>query len=707
MLPRSYYSFILRHSLLGRDPDTDAGSIIVFGPDGQASVVAPPDTNNNPPDGTQAGAPQVIQNPPGQAGNTAPQQAGGAIPVQAPTISPTPPSPTLAVTSAAPELESTAAVSATTATSSPSPVTSTPIASDPVFTSSASSASQETPMSSSALTSAAASSTLDTSTSTSSPTTIPISTPVQSAAALTASASATSSASHSGLYIGIALACIAGLLVLTVLIATLLRIRFNRRKRELEVKSAYSRRDQERKESYLGSGKSPGTQHEKYYGGYAPYIQHPPDIHIDNDTYPDDILDSYSSNNSPLPPSVLSAPDLTGRVPLQVTNMMPGDAYMSSDETSRPATSLAILRTPPVDDFGTPREDRPRFLGLKDGGLDLPWAPVNREQRLNNGPAFGDDLEQGIPEKDEEDQWEPLPFPGESHGLDARQQEGQGKDKPTETNMEAWTASLRANLTSVLNMAGGYLTSNTSAPPPEDKFTSIPTRNRRNSIRFSQTRRLPGATLARENTNHSRMSNLYTLEEVEENSGTVRVRGVEDTPPLSITKKPPSVMVKSRQRTQLCVPPSGTVTRASSVYSNASATSTTLGIGSKVPRLPSIPPLSRNITIRHDGFSSRDGALPSRDSLFRNESGSQPRPKIMTRLTSNCSATSVGSDMSRDSAQEERLTDEEKMVQQALRERRKRVMSMGMGRGRPGSFRMGSMRANSSRRSRGRSYRLK
>ncbi|TFK48151.1 hypothetical protein OE88DRAFT_1664544 [Heliocybe sulcata] len=678
MFPRSHYGFILRHSLFGRDPDAGAGSVIVFGPDGQASVVAPQDAGNDPSNGAQGGAPAVIQSPAGQTGDLAPQQVGGAIPVNAPPVSSEPAAPTLAVTPPAPGVISTAAESATAPTTSLPPATSPAVPSDAVSTASVPSASQETPMPSSQLSSASASSTVVTPASSSPPTTMPISTAAHSAETGTASVSATPSASssnNSGLYIGIALACIVGLLLVAALIASFLHVRSIRRKRQLQADSIYSWRDQPHKESYLGSGKSPDMQDEEYYGGYAPNLQRPPDVHINGSAYSDDIIESYSSGNSPVQQSVLSPPGLNGRVPLQVANMMPGDAYPSSDEASRPTTSLGILHTPLGDDYGTPREERPRFLGVQDGGLGLPWAY----------PKHVDDLEGGYPGKDEAADWEHLPFPGEIPRFDAVQQQDQAKGRPAETNVEAWTASLRANLANVLSMAGGYLTSNASAPPPEDRFTSMPSRSKRSSVRSSRTGRgLHGATLAREDTNRSRMSQLYTLEEVEEGSGIVHVHGADNTPPLNITKKPSSVVVKSRQRAQLCVPPSGTVTRASSVYSTASATSSVADVGSKAPRLPSIAPLSRDISMRHGGFSGDLDASASLDNPFRGESRGQARPKILTRLTSN---------------------DEEKMVQKALRERRKKVMSMGLGRGRAVSSRASSTRTNGSRRSRGRGSR--
>ncbi|EPQ56034.1 hypothetical protein GLOTRDRAFT_93528 [Gloeophyllum trabeum ATCC 11539] len=700
--PRSHYGFILRHSLFGRNPEpaSDTGSIIIFGPDGQASVVSPEDVGGNAPSDSQAGIPQAIQEPQDQTGGAAPQV--NTTPAGGPTSEAI---PTPVATSVVPESMTTGTYATTSVASHVSSALS-----ESVVPSSGTSVSQAASTSAIISTSSLVSSTPALPLSTSSVVlAIPSSSSTPSAAAFTSA----SSSNNDSLYIGIALGCIAGSGVIIAFVAWLLRMRSHRRRRRLEAESPYLWQNRDRKDSFLDAGYSskedylgPGYSSAMQEGDYSAYDQHlqpPPGIHLNGDSYPADILDSYSSNNSPLQPSVLSAHD---RTPLQVANLMPGDVFLSSDEASRPGTSLAMLQTPSADPFSTPRQptfnDKPRFLGLKDGGLDVPWAPSRGRMASGNAPPG--DLEKGIAEKNEEDSWEPLPYPGEGQGLDTGQPTNVGEDKPTAgTNVEAWTASLRANLASVLNMAGGYLSTNASETQSQDKFTTMPSRSKRRS-----SQRLPGASLTRESTNRTTTSNLYTLEEVEEGTGVVHIRGVETpkplTRPLTITKRPESAMVKSRQRAQLCVPPSGTVTRASSVYSTASATSSVFETGSRAPRLPSIPPLSRAISIRTQRGpqdTSREGSA-SRESIFRKESRQQARPKILTRLTSNCSATSVGSDMSRLSTAQDRLTDEEKMVQQALRDRRKKMMNMGAGRGGPAAFRMTSVRTNSSRRSRSR-----
>jgi len=68
--------------------------------------------------------------------------------------------------------------------------------------------------------------------------------------------------------------------------------------------------------------------------------------------------------------------------------------------------------------------------------------------------------------------------------------------------------------------------------------------------------------------------------------------------PLIITKKPPAALLKTISRKQLYPGFLAGSSRASSVYSTASATSSVLAFGSGPPRLPSLPRFPRTITMR-------------------------------------------------------------------------------------------------------------
>ncbi|KAI0659498.1 hypothetical protein C8Q70DRAFT_1053861 [Cubamyces menziesii] len=372
-----------------------------------------------------------------------------------------------------------------------------------------------------------------------------------------------------------------------------------------------------------------------------------------------------------------SVPDLAPDLgTLQITNLAPGDMY----DSSRASTALGVAHTYPAE-YGTPfQPQRPCFLGVQSGGLEVPWRPLRI--RRNGSAASG---QRGAPLCDTESLNEPLPYPGDIAVSDDSRllQTAAGQ------RHEGWAASIRSNLLNAFNAVVGANPSQVSAP--NDTFTQAPTRHSQRSKRS-----IPHGP--REHLSKAHGSS-WTLEETGDGAGVVHIRnGEEDAagdvpaqdPFADDLQIPPLAATASQVYGSglLCVSPPASVTRASSMYSTASDTNGAVErVRDGPPRLPSIPSLSRSQsednTDEQQAYDGIDVQTHRVRGQRRKKTKNTRRPLLASRKSSSQNSTNtIGSDMSRtSSACSEHLTDGERFAKNALRERRRRVMEMTVGRG--------------------------
>ncbi|OBZ74693.1 hypothetical protein A0H81_05630 [Grifola frondosa] len=511
-------------------------------------------------------------------------------------------------------------------------------------------------------------------------------------------ASSVSSTHSATFYVGIVFGVIIALGFIAAVLTWWIRVRSRRKRRALERMTTWPW-DQD----VLGAGH--GTHHGLEDGMAGPAMHHPVDLwdpgepkDTEHDPMYDPPIRGFPADGAladslafPLPPVHIrahaqlassyptiplhsahqSVPDLAPDMgTLKVANLMPGDISMSGDESSRASTALGMAHTLSAD-CGTPYEpmvgDRPRFLGLDEGGLAVPWAPLHPRRPTvdarHSNVAYS--------EKD----WEPLPYPGDVQST-------------TVIEPESWTTSLRSNLVNALNAVIGG--SNSTRTADGDNLTRVPRRSTRGH-RITHTGVDGTVALMRTNTLQSTASSTgWMLEESHIGAGVVCTRNSSQTEEddfstslsrlLGSIQKPPTAVVRSHDRnTLLSADPPGCITRASSVYSSTSETSDDVReyyIGALPPRLPSIPSLSRSST-ESSQIAIRNYKKKSVHIHPRKKTKRLRRPTILTRVSS--SQCSVGSEMSRtSSARSEQLTDQEAFAKRALRERRRRVMEMSI-----------------------------
>jgi hypothetical protein len=363
--------------------------------------------------------------------------------------------------------------------------------------------------------------------------------------------------------------------------------------------------------------------------------------------------------------------------PLQVANLMPGDRASSYDTSSRPSTGLIGTTEGRMNsDFGTPREDfpgsRPRFMGLDGQGLTVPWAPLQTRASHRKTEHW--------------DHLPPLPFPDEMQSGTAGRQRSDG-----------WSDSLKANLVNAFNAVAGNL-AGTVPHMEQDPLTRIPPRPKR---RLKRADGFESETMRGSTDLSMSSSKAWTLEETREGAGVVHLHVLQsddskcsgflrasqdalglhgsDTYNLSLidsygssaalipTRKPPNAVTKVRQFSGLFgrreSNRGGNPSRASSVYSAASAASNRFGYNAS------------NFSLAVPSFSRRNTRMRSRrgTKLLASDAGSVngrtriPRPEAMTRVSSSgCSATSFRSELSGVTE----WTDNEERAKAALRERR-------------------------------------
>ncbi|KAH9886675.1 hypothetical protein C8Q73DRAFT_274380 [Cubamyces lactineus] len=376
-----------------------------------------------------------------------------------------------------------------------------------------------------------------------------------------------------------------------------------------------------------------------------------------------------------------SVPDLAPDLgTLQITNLAPGDMF----DSSRASTALGVQHTYPAE-YGTPfQPQRPCFLGVQSGGLEVPWRPLRIRR---NGSAAS--RQQGVPLCDTESLNEPLPYPGDIAVSD----DSQHLRSVTGQRQEGWAASIRSNLLNAFNAVVGANPSQVSTAG--DTFTQAPIRHSQRSKRS-----IPHGP--REHLSKAHSSSNWTLEETGDGAGVVHIRSgdsEEDTagevpaqdPFADDLQIPPLAATASQIHGNgfLGVSPPASVTRASSMYSTASDTNDAVGrVRDEPPRLPSIASLSRspsedNSNQQHANDDGIDVQAHRPRGHRRKKTRNTRRPLLASRKSSSQNSTStVGSDMSRtSSACSEHLTDGERFAKNALRERRRRVMEMTVGRG--------------------------
>ncbi|KAI8996296.1 hypothetical protein BD414DRAFT_505759 [Trametes punicea] len=372
-----------------------------------------------------------------------------------------------------------------------------------------------------------------------------------------------------------------------------------------------------------------------------------------------------------------SVPDLAPDLgTLQITNLAPGD--ISGGESSRASTALGVLNTYPAE-YGTPfQPQRPCFLGVENGGLEVPWRPLQirrtgttRSQQPNMTSEVDEKLNEALP----------LPYP-EDIAISA-----DGPPVASRAREESWAASIRSNLLNAFNAVVGANPSQLSIAA--DTFTHRPHRNSQRS-RVSPRGPRDGLSDIRRSTTAGSTSSTtgWSLAETQSKRGDTHVRssGPEEDPFADDAQIPPRAAIVSGGGNLglLSAPPPGSVTRASSMYSTASNDFPVERIGNEPPQLPSIASLTRLASEESSDArpQERDISRHSGRIQRRKQTRRPRRPTLATRKSSSQnSATSVGSEMSRtSSASSEHLTDGERFAKHALRERRRRVMEMTVGR---------------------------
>lgn len=365
-----------------------------------------------------------------------------------------------------------------------------------------------------------------------------------------------------------------------------------------------------------------------------------------------------------------SVPDLAPDLgQLQVTNLLPGDVS-SSDEGNHSVTSLGVFSSiSPASDYGTPYptmvKTRPRFHGLDAGGLPVPWGPLQSSRQ---------DLTTGGLQRDREAHSR---LPGEP-GMPLRA-----------SSSEGWAASIKSNLFNAFSA----VVSSQSGPgeEPPDNLTRKYIRNR-HSPRQRKTHSREGM-LSRGSSVHSVTSSVkeWSEEETCEGAGVVHFlipEGSDDV--LSPERarevqKPPPAVIKSRDREpdRLSPGPLENAMSADDAPKSSSISYTAETHSTLVDRTQFSTPMAGH----------EEATTISQIRSRRERRTKARRPKRPVLVTRKSSSLSVGSDMSRTSSiSTERLTDAERFASKALRERRRRVLEMGAGRGKPGHVSSGSRR---------------
>lgn len=612
------------------------GNSLVFGPGGQASIIAPQDNGDGPQMASQ-GSDQFPQGVP---------DIGTDSTIAANTMSPSNlPSSSIQLSSDIPTSTSTAA------SSTLSPVIS--VTSSPSVQSAVSTSTSSQPTTSS-LTS-----------------TISVTTSVIPSSSAVSEASS-GSAHDARFYAGVAFGIIAALTASIAFLTWWLRIRRRSRRRSVSGKTlwpwtkdtiggygsekpssltdgaSYMWEPRQIKSAYGGHGAGLPQTGETDIGGTYPRL--PPVIHLGDGigSYPTVQLCSANSSVPDL------APDMGT---LQVTNLMPDDLRSeSSGGASRASSALGIASMSHALSYecGTPYApmaiERPRFLGLHGSGLTVPWALKERPASMGRLGTSG-----GFSDKDRG----PLPYPGD------------GIARGTQTS--GWAASLKWNLVNAFNAVVG---ANNANEPTCSTWTPAPTRIRGDCRSIYRDAANSGlGTLSRASTMRSVHSSFKEWKA--ENNGQVTSpfhvhlpERADSSPWLSGTLLQEYIQEPSRaealpecQETSPSLPESRMDVKDEDGFHEANPAGITV---MDLPQLPELP--------SYQAEQHRRMTTQTRRRVTKRPRGSR-RPTMPSGRTS-----SYCSDISRQSSvSSERLTDAEQFAKKMLRERRKRVLEMSTG----------------------------
>ncbi|KAM5541008.1 hypothetical protein V8D89_005319 [Ganoderma adspersum] len=398
-------------------------------------------------------------------------------------------------------------------------------------------------------------------------------------------------------------------------------------------------------------------------------------------------LPAYPGNRSPFVTVPLhanrgreqSVPDMMQEMgTLKITNLVPGDIVTSGGESSRASTALGFSDGSPdltSEDMGSPTTPRATLVA-EDGSTPtqhLPWAPL-RTWKTNGGWQEGYMLEDGDDG--------PLPFPGNNPAVP----EPAGEP---ETKQDGWAISIRSNLVNALNaVVGGSVSQAKTAGTGGDNLTRPPERRTTQRRRGVRGRQESADGISRTGTESSASSpTRWTLEETESGRGVVRFRGdPEQGRPL--TEDPFSDDSQVRLENTAAGKQDGECMEtfdhargtANGPPTDVGTTETTL-LSPHPPELPSTPSASEP-----PRGEEPEAALARKTTHHQHRKRTKRRRPAMVRRksSSQSSAVSVGSDMSRvSSVPSEGLTDAERFAKHVLRERRRRVMEVAVGRGKP------------------------
>ncbi|KAL7278785.1 hypothetical protein ACG7TL_007794 [Trametes sanguinea] len=504
---------------------------------------------------------------------------------------------------------------------------------------------------------------------------------------INSASSSDAAARRTSAYIGIAFAAIAGAGLIVAILAWWLRTRSRSRRRAMSRMTSWPW-DPDR----LGSGRHPslegglGIRAERDMVERGGVLRSPMSpIAASGHAFPAFPPPAHTQGGYGSPYVTVQLHDAHQSVPdlapdlgtLQITNFAPGDH--SGGESSRASTA-------PLNSFSaeydTPLQlQRPRFLGVDNGGLDVPWKPL-RVRRLGSTRTqheepigHGEKLEDSLP----------LPYPQDIAVA------ADGPPVAHDQRQESWAASIKMNLVNAFNAVVGGNPSQVSTG--NDTFTYAPHRNsQRNQKSPPRAPHDASTSVERSGTMRSDATG-WSLEEMQEGAGIVHIRGASgqscalpaEDPFADHIQLPPPAFIPQRDVNSdlLSAVPPGSVTRASSMYSTASFEGPIERICDEPPRLPTIDSLTREASGQEAQAQLQDVKVQRRQGKTQRHKQSRRarRPTLLTRKSSSQnSAMSVGSEMSRTSSTESELTDGERFAKHALRERRRKVMEMTVGR---------------------------
>ncbi len=376
-----------------------------------------------------------------------------------------------------------------------------------------------------------------------------------------------------------------------------------------------------------------------------------------------------------------SVPDIMQEMgTLKITNLMPGDIVMSGGESSRASTALGFTDGSPDSNFysaESPTTPHATLAAVDDSTPRRPWAPLRTWKSKSKGAwQEGHMLEDG-------DSYTPVPFPGDSPAAPEPEVE-------PETKQDGWAVSMRSNLVSALNaVVGANASLAKTAGEGNDNLTRPPERRTSQRRRGVRGRHESAGGMSRSGTASSASSpTRWALEETVTGRGVVRFRGhpeqgsslTED--PFSDDSQIPPAGTADRKQEGECLETFDCAPGTATGQPTSSKTTETTLLRPHPHELLSIPSASRS----SGGEEPKGGSGRKKTSYQPGKRTKKRRPAVVTRKSSSSqsSAVSVGSDMSRiSSVPSEGLTDAERFAKHVLRERRRRVMEMAVGRGKP------------------------